>query len=257
MSIIQSVQGRQILDSRGNPTVEVDVWLADGSMGRAGVPSGASTGAHEAWELRDGDADQFLGKGVTQAVENINDKIAESIIGTDALDQLAAFPKPTIALIRGACVGGGCGIALACDLRFAASDSRFGITPSKLGLVYPFNDTRRLVDAVGISNAKDLLYSGRLLDSEEALAMGMINRVLPDAELENSVSAYIDTLLTRSSHTARMSKHLINLIRGGLDKETEVTRQIFRDAFQGEDFREGYRAFLDKRAPVFTGEAEE
>lgn len=89
MSYITDVIGRQILDSRGNPTVEVDIWLADGSMGRAAVPSGASTGAHEAWELRDGDASQFLGKGVTQAVDNINDKIAENIIGTDALDQLA------------------------------------------------------------------------------------------------------------------------------------------------------------------------
>ncbi|MFO0913733.1 MAG: phosphopyruvate hydratase [Pirellulales bacterium] len=87
MSTIVSVQGREILDSRGNPTVEVDVYLSDGSFGRAAVPSGASTGAHEAWELRDGDKGRFLGKGVSQAVAHINDKIAREIEGWDALDQ--------------------------------------------------------------------------------------------------------------------------------------------------------------------------
>ncbi|GAB5404660.1 MAG: phosphopyruvate hydratase [Aureliella sp.] len=87
MSIIQSVVGRQILDSRGNPTVEVEVELIDGSTGRAAVPSGASTGAHEAWELRDGDKDVFLGKGVGQAVANVNGEIADALIGLDAVQQ--------------------------------------------------------------------------------------------------------------------------------------------------------------------------
>ena len=87
MSLIENIRGRQIFDSRGNPTVEVDVTLVDGSMGRAAVPSGASTGAHEAWELRDGDKTMYMGKGVLQAVDNINSKIAENMIGADALDQ--------------------------------------------------------------------------------------------------------------------------------------------------------------------------
>ena len=89
MSTITHIQGRQILDSRGNPTVEVDVALMDGSFGRAAVPSGASTGAHEAWELRDGDKEVYLGKGVTKAVENINTTIVEELVGWDATDQLA------------------------------------------------------------------------------------------------------------------------------------------------------------------------
>lgn len=87
MSIIQSVIGRQILDSRGNPTVEVEVQLMDGSIGRAAVPSGASTGAHEAWELRDGDKSVYMGKGVTQAVENVNNEICDALIGLDAVEQ--------------------------------------------------------------------------------------------------------------------------------------------------------------------------
>lgn len=88
MSFIASIHGRQILDSRGNPTVEVDVTLSDGSFGRAAVPSGASTGAHEAWELRDGDKSQYLGKGVTKAVENVNGILAEALSGWDATDQI-------------------------------------------------------------------------------------------------------------------------------------------------------------------------
>jgi enolase len=88
-SLIVDIHARPILDSRGNPTVEVDVRLADGSFGRAAVPSGASTGVHEAWELRDGDAAQYLGKGVAKAVANVNEKLAEELIGQDALDQAA------------------------------------------------------------------------------------------------------------------------------------------------------------------------
>ncbi len=87
MSLIENIRGRQIFDSRGNPTVEVDVTLVDGSMGRAAVPSGASTGAHEAWELRDGDKTKYMGKGVLHAVDNINSKIVDALIGSDACDQ--------------------------------------------------------------------------------------------------------------------------------------------------------------------------
>src|SRR5574340_1244616 len=87
MTEIIDIHAREILDSRGNPTVEVDVTLADGAFGRAAVPSGASTGAHEAWEKRDGDKGCYLGKGVLAAVENVNTRIAEELEGVDALDQ--------------------------------------------------------------------------------------------------------------------------------------------------------------------------
>src|SRR6059036_3545632 len=88
MSTIKKVLAREVLDSRGNPTVEVEVMLSDGSMGRAAVPSGASTGAHEAVELRDGDKGRYLGKGVQKAVDNVNDEIAPQLLGEDALNQI-------------------------------------------------------------------------------------------------------------------------------------------------------------------------
>lgn len=87
MSLIEAVHARQILDSRGNPTVECEVLLSDGASGRAAVPSGASTGAHEAWELRDGDKSVFMGKGVQTAVSNVNEKISDALQGMDATDQ--------------------------------------------------------------------------------------------------------------------------------------------------------------------------
>src|SRR6185436_3050568 len=87
MSAIVDVIAREILDSRGNPTIEADVVLESGDSGRAAVPSGASTGEHEAVELRDGDPKRYLGKGVRQAVEHVNDVISEHLVGEDATDQ--------------------------------------------------------------------------------------------------------------------------------------------------------------------------
>ena len=88
MTTIVDVFGREILDSRGNPTLEVEVYLEGGVMGRAAVPSGASTGEHEAVELRDGDKNRYNGKGVLKAVENVNEKIADELIDFDATEQV-------------------------------------------------------------------------------------------------------------------------------------------------------------------------
>ena len=87
MSLIESIHARQILDSRGNPTIEVDVLTENGVLGRAAVPSGASTGVHEAVELRDGDKSEYLGKGVRKAVENVNTTIQNALLGMDIFEQ--------------------------------------------------------------------------------------------------------------------------------------------------------------------------
>jgi len=168
-----------------------------------------------------------------------------------ALDTLAGFPKPTLASIEGACVGGGCALALACDLRFAAQGSKFGITPAKLGLVYPFNDMRRLVQAVGAAAAKDLLFTGRLIDAESAKHIGLVNRLHPAGVLTHAVEEEVDQLARASSHTAKITKAMIARIEAGQDEECDEMRQVFQDAFKGEHFAEGYRAFVEKRAPRF------
>ena len=168
-----------------------------------------------------------------------------------ALDGLAGFPKPTLAAIEGACVGGGCGIALACDLRFAAGGSKFGITPGKLGLVYTLNDTRRLVDAVGISAAKDILFTGRLIEGEEALGLGLIDRLVEPDALDGAVEDYAGLIAAASGRSARVTKAIMARIIAGQTEEDAATRAMFLEAFQGADFQEGYRAFLEKRKPAF------
>lgn len=168
-----------------------------------------------------------------------------------AMDGLADFAKPTIALIQGACVGGGLGLALACDLRFAASDARMGITPGKLGLVYPLGDTKRLVQTVGPSHAKDLLFTGRLLGAAEALAMGLVNRVeAPDA-VEAAVLDYAAQVTAASQYSARATKRMINRVLAGQIKDDAITVAEFLDAIEGPDFIEGRDAFRDKRKPNF------
>lgn len=168
-----------------------------------------------------------------------------------ALDTLAAFPRPTLAMIEGACVGGGCGLALACDMRFAAEGSRFGITPGKLGLVYTLNDTARLIRAVGVPTAKDMLFSGRLLDASEALSTGLINRLVPLDRLSGEVETYASMLAATSPNSAKITKQLIALIEAGQAEDDDATRALFLEAFTSADFQEGYRAFLEKRSPKF------
>lgn len=168
-----------------------------------------------------------------------------------AMDGLADFPKPTIAAIRGACIGGGLGLALACDLRFCAEGATLGITPGKLGLVYPLGDTRRLVQAVGPSRAKDLLYTGRLIAPAEALAMGLIDRLVPADGLDRAVADYAAQITAASQWSARATKWMIGRVLAGQVAETAETSALFLDAVESPDFQEGRRAFLEKRRPDF------
>jgi enoyl-CoA hydratase/carnithine racemase len=162
-----------------------------------------------------------------------------------AQHDLTRAAKPTIALIDGDCVGGGCGLALACDLRVASALSRFGITPAKLGLVYPLHDTKLLVDLVGPANAKRILFTGTLIDAAEALRIGLIDTIGDDAD------ALIETMTSVSGHSQRESKAMIRRILDGQVADDDATRAVFADAFRGGDFKEGVSAFLEKRKASF------
>lgn len=168
-----------------------------------------------------------------------------------AMTALEDFPAPTLAAIEGACVGGGCGLALACDLRYAAPDARFGITPGKLGLVYGVSDTRRLVQAVGLSQAKDILFTGRLIDAHRALAIGLIDHISPTS-LDADIDALRDAVCAASRHTARSAKLIMRMLQRGVTDDTDESRAMFAEAFFGDDHQEGVRAFLERRPPRFT-----
>lgn len=170
----------------------------------------------------------------------------------DGTEALARCPKPTIAMIRGDCIGGGVELAMACDIRFASRFSRFSIPPSKIGVLYGFGSTKRLVQLVGPGSAKDLLFSGRMFDATEALAIGLVERVYPPEEVVAMTSAYADVLNQRSHASIRAGKQMVSGVLGGLTAEDPELRRLRIDNFLGSDLKEGVRAFLEKRAPSFS-----
>ena len=168
-----------------------------------------------------------------------------------AFDALAAVPVPTIAMIRGACVGGGCGLSLCCDLRFADATAKFAITPAKLGLVYPFGDIARLIDAVGVANASDMLLSARVMKAEPARDIGLVHRVIGVDALEDEVMDYAANIKALSPESLRVTKSMITAYRKGQRQDTEETTAQFAAGFTSKDFGEGFKAFLEKRVPDF------
>lgn len=176
-------------------------------------------------------------------------KISEDI--AKGFAALAEFPLPTIALIRGSCVGGGCGVALCCDVRFADNTSKFAITPAKLGLVYPFADVQRLVETVGIPNAKDMLFSARIIKAKRAEKMGLINKLFKPDDLETEVVNYARNIANLSKQSTLITKQMFAAYQNGQFGENSETMDWFLDGFVSADFKEGYRAFLEKRKPNF------
>lgn len=168
-----------------------------------------------------------------------------------AMRRLGHCTKPTIALVQGPCVGGGCGIALSCDLRFSDESGKFGITPAKLGLVYNLEDTKKLVDLVGPAKAKDILFTGRIMSAAEALSIGLIDRVVPAAELFATVKDYARGICETSQFSHRATKRIVQMILAGVAEDFAETDRLFLDSFEGEDFHEGRAAFMAKRKPSF------
>lgn len=160
---------------------------------------------------------------------------------------LARLALPTIAFVEGDCIGGGCGIALACDMRIATGNARFGITPGKLGLVYPLHDVKLLVDLVGPGQARRILYTGSLLEAAEAQRIGLIEMIAesPDRILAECLAA--------SPHSIREMKLFVRRVLDGQTGDDDETRAIFADAFARPDFAEGAAAFAGKRPPEFAG----
>ncbi|MEM1430551.1 MAG: enoyl-CoA hydratase-related protein [Pseudomonadota bacterium] len=156
---------------------------------------------------------------------------------------------PVIAMVDGVCVGGGCGLALHADLRFASERARFAITPAKLGLAYSFEDTRRLIETVGPAAAKDLLFSGRMVAAAEALRLGLVDQVVPPDRLEAEVTAYAAGIAAQSSASHRVTKRMVAAVQRGAPSPEDLA--AFDGLFSGADFREGAAAFREKRPPDY------
>lgn len=168
-----------------------------------------------------------------------------------ACEGLEDFTKPTIAMIAGACIGGGCILALSCDLRFGDVKSRYGITPARLGLVYGLSDTRRLLDQVGPAATYDILLSARIIGADKALRIGLVNEIYPVETLEREVRDYTALLVNNSPHSLREIKKVIKRIGSGIRDDDDRSEEMFMDAFDGPDHKEGVEAFLSKRKPDY------
>lgn len=166
---------------------------------------------------------------------------------------LVDFPKPTLALIHGFCVGGGLELALACDFRWTDPGGRFGITAARLGIVYGMDATRRLARLVGPSHARDLLFSGRLVDAEEARAMGLVNRVCAPAELDQAAHVYARTLAQQAPLSQRGAKAMLQHLAGEGTMTDRDIAVLIEAAYESADYREGVRAFLARRPARFEG----
>ena len=172
----------------------------------------------------------------------------------EAYEAVRRCPKPTVAMIFGYCMGGAMAVAMACDLRFAAEGSRFGIPAARLNIVYPVNSVGQLVDLVGPAYAKDILFSARVVEDRDALAIGFIQRLVPPDDLEKNTYDYLRAVADNAPMSVRGSKLTVDLYLEGLDDaRRRRLRELSRETFESQDYQEGTRAFLEKRPPRFQG----
>ncbi|KQN88970.1 enoyl-CoA hydratase/isomerase family protein [Arthrobacter sp. Leaf69] len=176
-----------------------------------------------------------------------NDQLAR------ALRAVASIEVPTIAMIRGFAVGGGCELSAACDLRIGSDTSQIGVPIGQLGVILGLTETRLLTRHLGVNGLKHVLFSGRLFDANEALKIGLLDEVVPDADLVAHVSLLLETIKNSSAVTMRAAKIITDFAGALDDAAADRVQQLHVQAYDGEDLREGVAAFLNKRRPVFSG----
>jgi enoyl-CoA hydratase/carnithine racemase len=171
-----------------------------------------------------------------------------------ALDALDHINKPTIALIQGYCVGGGASIALHCDIRIADETSRFAIPAAKLGLAYHWEDVQLLTAIVGPAFAREILYTGRQFTSEEAMQMGLINRIVSSTRIADFATSYADEIANNAPLTIKAIKQMVlETLKDSSDRNIPLMNELVDACFNSEDYQEGRLAFTEKRKPSFRG----
>ena len=167
---------------------------------------------------------------------------------------IETLSKPTIAEIDGYCVGGGLGLALCCDLRFCSDQSRFALPAAKLGLGYGFGGLKRLVDTVGPGAARDIVFSARMIPAGEAYAIGLVQRVVPDGTLADTVTEYARTVAANAPLTVKGMKLIVNeVLKSDGERDMARCQELVDACFGSEDYVEGRTAFMEKRPPAFKG----
>jgi enoyl-CoA hydratase len=167
---------------------------------------------------------------------------------------LHRFPKPTIAKIRGFCIGGGLGLAVSCDLRVATDNSKFALPAAKLGLGYGFAPLTRLSEVVGVPFAKEIFFTARQFTAREAEIMGLVNRVLTDPEIDAYVEDYATTIASNAPLTIGTAKYVFHqIVKDPSNRDLEGCAERVRQCFGSRDYGEGRLAFMEKRKPAFTG----
>ena len=171
-----------------------------------------------------------------------------------AYETLQSMAIPTIAMIRGYCIGGGTAVAACCDLRICNDAAKFGVPAARLGLGYGLNRARPLVDLVGPAFAKEMFYTGRHFDAHEAERMGLVNRVVADDALEATVQEMARSIAENAPLTVRCAKLVVNeVLKDAHDRDVAATERAVQACFASSDYKEGQAAFMEKRKPRFTG----
>ena len=234
--------------------LSVDMWGAvPGVLAQAAADDRVRlvvfSGAGEKAFVSGADISQFEDQRAAQVAVKHYESLAE-----EALMGILHFAKPTVACIRGWCIGGGVNVAISCDIRIAASDAQFAIPAGRLGLGYRSSALKNLVDLIGIGAAKDLFFTARRVDAAEALRLGLISRVCAPEALPALLAEYTGTIAENAPLTLFAAKAtMAEILKPSPELDAEHCRQLILACFESDDYAEGRRAFMEKRKPQFKG----
>ena len=232
--------------------VSLEMWqgLADAAQAFAADPDIRVVivqGAGDKAFVSGADISEFDGQRDSAAATEKYDAIAAK-----GMQALKGLNKPTIAMVQGYCIGGGLAVALNCDIRIATDQAKFAVPAAKLGLGYEYEGVRKLVDVVGPAFAQEIFFTARQFSAPEALAMGLINRMVPKADLLAYVQQYAETIAANAPMTVASIKTIVGeLVKDESLRNVPLCDQLVAACFNSADFTEGRTAFMEKRKPVF------